>query len=223
MNKSTTIHDVNLPWEKLKRVGVEGLQDEELLSIIIKSGYNHLDALEFSQKILRSHPISKLMNMGRDQLIRLKGITETKANLIISAFELSRRALNQGMGIAPSITCPADAAGMVADIKDCHKEHFIALFLNARNQVIHREQVSVGSLNASLVHPREVFAPAIGSSAASVILAHNHPSGDVTPSREDIELTRRMMQAGDIMGIEVLDHVIVGKEKFISMKEANII
>ena len=98
----------------------------------------------------------------------------------------------------------------------------MALFLNARNQVICRENVSVGSLNASLVHPREVFVPAVGSSAASVILAHNHPSGDVTPSREDIELTRRMVQAGEIMGIEVLDHLIVGSERFLSMKEANV-
>ena len=98
----------------------------------------------------------------------------------------------------------------------------MAVFLNARNQVICREDVSVGSLNASLVHPREVFVAAVGSSAASVILAHNHPSGDVTPSREDIELTKRMVQAGEIMGIEVLDHLIVGQERFLSMKEAGL-
>ncbi len=111
---------------------------------------------------------------------------------------------------------------MLTDIKDQRKEYFIALFLNARNQVIHKEVVSVGSLNASLVHPREVFAPAINSAAASVILAHNHPSHDVTPSREDIDLTRRMVQAGDIMGIEILDHMIIGGERFLSMKESNL-
>ena len=110
----------------------------------------------------------------------------------------------------------------IRHIRDLRKEHFVAIFLNARNQIIKTETISVGSLNASLVHPREVFAPAVGISAASVILGHNHPSGDVTPSREDIELTRRMVQAGEIMGVEVVDHLIVASDKFLSMKEANV-
>ena len=107
-------------------------------------------------------------------------------------------------------------------IRDLKKEHFVAIFLNARNQVIKTETISVGSLNASLVHPREVFAPAVGISSASVILGHNHPSGDVTPSREDIDLTKRMVQAGEILGVEVVDHLIVGSDRFLSMKEANV-
>ncbi|MBT3601745.1 MAG: DNA repair protein RadC [Candidatus Latescibacteria bacterium] len=216
------VADVDLPREKLERLGAEALRDEELLAVLLRTGYEGRNVLDISQGVLRKYPIPQLMDLGFEALTQIKGVGRAKAAGLVAGFELAKRGLNQGMGIAPSITCPADGAGMLADIKDHRKEHFIALFLNARNQVICREDVSVGSLNASLVHPREVFAPAVGSAAASVILAHNHPSGDVTPSREDIELTRRMVQAGDIMGIEVLDHLIVGAERFLSMKEANL-
>jgi len=216
------IADVDLPREKLEHLGVEALRDEELLAVLLRTGYEGRNVLEVSLRILEKYPIANLMALDFVALTSIKGIGRAKAAGLVAGFELAKRGLNQGMGIAPSITCPADGAAILADIKDRRKEHFVALFLNARNQVICREDVSVGSLNASLVHPREVFAPAVGSAAASVILGHNHPSGDVTPSREDIELTRRMVQAGDIMGIEVLDHLIVGSERFLSMKEANL-
>lgn len=216
------VAEVDLPREKLERLGVEALRDEELLAVLLRTGYEGRNVLEVGRQILEKYPIAQLMALSLEELTQIKGIGRAKGAGLVAGFEMARRGLNQGMGIAPSITCPADGAAMLADIKDRRKEHFVALFLNARNQVICREDVSVGSLNASLVHPREVFAPAVGSAAASVILGHNHPSGDVTPSREDIELTRRMVQAGDIMGIEVLDHLIVGRERFLSMKEANL-
>ena len=126
------------------------------------------------------------------------------------------------MGTEPSITSSADVLPELRHIRDLKKEHFVAIFLNARNQILKVETISVGSLNASLVHPREVFSPAVGISAASVILAHNHPSGDVTPSKEDCDLTKRLVQASQIMGIEVVDHIIIGSDRFISMKEANV-
>lgn len=216
------VADVDMPREKLERLGPEALRNEELLAILLRTGYEGKNVLEVAGTILRKHSPEKLLEMDLESLTRIKGIGRAKAAGLVAAFELSRRALNQGIGIAPSISRPVDVVSMVADIKDRRKEYFVAVFLNARNQVICRETVSVGSLNASLVHPREVFFPAVGSSAASVILAHNHPSGDVTPSKEDIELTRRMAQAGEIMGIEVLDHIIVGPERFLSMKEANL-
>ena len=216
------VAEIDLPREKLERLGAEALRDEELLAILLRTGYEGRNVLDISQRIIRRYPVETLVDLDLASLTSIKGVGRAKAAGLIAGFELARRGLNQGMGIAASITSPADAVGLLADIKDRRKEHFIALFLNARNQVICREDVSVGSLNASLVHPREVFAPAVGSAAASVILAHNHPSGDVTPSREDIELTRRMVQAGEIMGIEVLDHLIVGAERFLSMKEANV-
>ncbi len=216
------VADVDMPREKLERLGPEALRDEELLAILLRTGYEGRNVLEISRGIIKRYPVNKLVEMDLKNLTTIKGIGQAKAAGLVAGFELAKRGLNQGIGIEPTITSPVDVLGFLTDIKDRRKEYFVALFLNARNQVICREDVSVGSLNASLVHPREVFAPAVGSSAASVILAHNHPSGDVTPSREDIELTRRMVQAGEIMGIEVLDHLIVGSERFLSMKEANV-
>ena len=216
------VADVDMPREKLERLGPEALRDEELLAILLRTGYEGKNVLEVAEAILRKHSSADLMEMGLESLTQIKGIGRAKAAGLIAGLELAKRGLNQGMGIAPSISRPSDVVGLLADIKDRRKEHFVAFFLNARNQVICREDVSVGSLNASLVHPREVFAPAVGSSAASVILGHNHPSGDVTPSQEDIELTRRMVQAGEIMGIEVLDHIVVGSERFLSMKEGGV-
>lgn len=216
------VADVDMPREKLERLGPEALRDEELLAILLRTGYEGRNVLEISRGIIKRFPVNELVDMDLKNLTTIKGIGRAKAAGLVAGFELAKRGLNQGIGIEPSITSPVDVLGFLTDIKDRRKEYFVALFLNARNQVICREDVSVGSLNASLVHPREVFAPAVGSSAASVILAHNHPSGDVTPSREDIELTRRMVQAGEIMGIEILDHLIVGSERFLSMKEANV-
>jgi len=220
--KIAGVAEVDMPREKLERLGTEALRDEELLAVLLRTGYEGRNVLEISKEVLLVHPIAELVEKDFAVLTEIKGVGRAKAAGLVAGFELARRGLNQGMGIAPSISRPSDAVGFLADIKDRKKEHFVALFLNARNQVICREDVSVGSLNASLVHPREVFAPAVGSAAASLILAHNHPSGDVTPSREDIELTRRMVQAGEIMGIEVLDHLIVGAARFLSMKEANL-
>lgn len=202
--------------EALMRYVGESLPDQKLLAELL-----NMDVDE-AQALLRQHPLETLPNLEPKALTKVKNMTEARVARLIAAFELSRRALKVELGISPSINRPADVIPYITDIRDQMKEHFVALFLNARNQVIRREDVSVGSLNASLVHPREVFAPACNSAAASVILAHNHPSGDVTPSREDIELTRRMVQAGEIMGIEVLDHVIIAAKRFLSMKEANL-
>jgi len=121
-----------------------------------------------------------------------------------------------------SMTCPADVAGLLEEEKRADRERFVCFHLNARNQIMSKDVVSIGTVNASLVHPREVFKTALLNNAVSVIVAHNHPSGNVTPTREDIELTRRLAQAGDVLGIELLDHIIVGPERFLSMKEANL-
>ena len=177
------------------------------------------DLLPVIESLLADFP-GELLDL--EGLTGIKGIGRAKGAGLVAGFEFARRALKLGMGIAPPISHPCDAVGLLADIKDRRKERFVAIFLNARNQMICREEVSIGSLNASLVHPREVFMPAVGSAAASVILGHNHPSGDVSPSREDIELTRRMVQDGEIMGIEILDLIIVGAERFLSIKEANL-
>ena len=137
----------------------------------------------------------------------------------MAAFELARRGLHKGLGVQPIVSCPADTLPLLTELKGQRREHFLCLYLNARNQVVHKEVISIGSLSASIVHPREVFQVAVTRVAASIILAHNHPSGDVTPSKEDIELTRRMVEAGGIMGIDILDHIILSESDFLSLKE----
>ena len=225
------VYEIEQPIYKIQENGAESLPDEELLALVLRMPQrNGSDVLAKLRSFLRKNPLQTLTDFQLEhppgQIVNreIVGKDLTKAQLLTlkAVIEFARRVLNQGMGMDPPITSPADALPELRFIRDLKKEHFVAVFLNARNQVIKTSTISVGSLNASLVHPREVFAPAVGISAASVILGHNHPSGDVTPSKEDIELTRRMVQAGEIMGIEVVDHLIIGSDKFLSMKEANV-
>lgn len=214
---------VKKPRERLIEKGPEALKDSELLAILLGSGYKGKNVLEVAKQILSSHSPEKLVNISFDKLRKLKGIGQAKACLIKAAFELSKRALKVEEDILPIIKTPKDVLNAVANIRRNKKENFVVLYLNARNQVIHKETISIGSLNASIVHPREVFQPAVSKLAASIILAHNHPSGDTTPSDDDIQLTKRMVKAGEIMGIEVLDHVVVSEKEYLSMKDERII
>lgn len=214
---------VKKPRERLIEKGPEALKDSELLAILLGSGYKGKNVLEVAKQILSSHSPEKLVNISFDKLRKLKGIGQAKACLIKAAFELSKRALKVEEDILPIIKTPKDVLNAVTNIRRNKKENFVVLYLNARNQVIHKETISIGSLNASIVHPREVFQPAVSKLAASIILAHNHPSGDTTPSDDDIQLTKRMVKAGEIMGIEVLDHVVVSEKEYLSMKDKGII
>ena len=225
------VYEIEQPIYKIQENGAESLPDEELLALVLRMPQrNGSDVLAKLRSFLRKNPLKSLADFQLEhppgQIVnrQLIGNDLSKGHLLTlkAVLEFSRRVLDRGMGMDTPITSPADALPEIRHIRDLKKEHFVAIFLNARNQVIKTDTISMGSLNASLVHPREVFAPAVGISAASVILGHNHPSGDVTPSREDIELTRRMVQAGEIMGIEVVDHLIVASDKFLSMKEANV-
>ncbi len=214
---------VKKPRERLAEKGVDALKDWELLSILLQSGYRGTSVLKLSKRVLTQHPLKELTEMPLGELEKLKGIGRAKACVIRAAFALSRRAFMLDDGLLPSVKTPQDAVDQVAEIRRLKKENFVLLCLNARNQVIHRETVSVGTLNASLVHPREVFQIALERSAASIILAHNHPSGDSSPSEEDLEITRRMVEAGQVMGIEVLDHIIVGTRGHTSLKEEGVL
>ena len=232
MYRINGVHEVEQPFYKIQRNGPESLPDEELLAMVLripqrKDAPNVLARL---RSFLKHNPLRSLADIQltesgdqmKNKLFIGKDLNKSQLLTLKAVIEFASRVLNQGMGLDPHITSPVDVLPELRHIRDLKKEHFVVVFLNARNQIIKTETVSVGSLNASLVHPREVFAPAVASSAASVILGHNHPSGDITPSREDIELTRRMVQAGEIMGIEVVDHLIVGSDRFLSMKEANV-
>ena len=231
MYKIIGVHEIEQPIYKIQQRGAESLPDEELLALVLRIPQrDDSNVLAKLRGFLRRNPLQSLADFQLEtppgQIINreLKGNDLTKAQLLTlkAVIEFARRVLDRGMGTEPSITSPADVLSELRGIKDKKREYFVAVFLNARNQIIQKEIVSVGTLSSSLVHPREVFSPAVATSAASVILAHNHPSGDVTPSREDIELTRRIVQAGEIMGIEILDHLIVGSDRFLSMKEANV-
>ncbi|MBU4057038.1 DNA repair protein RadC, partial [Patescibacteria group bacterium] len=146
-----------------------------------------------------------------------------KACLLLAAFELTKRALDVEDNNLPMINSAKDAVAQLQELRTAKKEHFVVLYLNARNQLIQKETISIGTLNASLVHPREVFKPAIDCLASSVILAHNHPSGDSEPSEDDLDLTKRMVEAGKILGIEVIDHVIISNSNSFSFKDKNLI
>ena len=212
----------DMPRERLARHGVEALKDQELLAILLGTGYRGQNVLELARTMLEAHPKEALMEMASDELSRLKGVGKAKASLLVAAFELARRALNKGLGARPVISCPTDTVPLLTDIREQRREFFLCLYLNARNQLLHKEVISIGSLSASIVHPREVFQVAVARSAASVILAHNHPSGDASPSKDDIELTRRLVKAGEIMGIEILDHIVISSIDFVSLKERGV-
>ncbi len=217
------ISSKELPRQRLLRLGVEALKDHELLAIILGTGFKGYPMLTLAHNILASHSKGDLLGLDVATLSRHAGMGEAKASLLLAAFEFARRALDQGLGILPVIVRPIDTVALVVEIKDQRKEHFLGLFLNARNQVIHKEVISIGSLTASIVHPREVFQVALNHTAASIILVHNHPSGDVSPSKEDIALTQRLVAAGEIMGVEVLDHIIIGSSEILSFREQGIL
>ena len=203
------------PNDQLERMGPQAVKDIALLGYAIGND-------DRAEQIMADYSKESLVDMDLEQLCRL-GLSRTKAKTLIAAFEFARRGLHKGLGVRPVVSAPGDALSLVMDIKDQQREHFKTLFLNARNQIVHSEMTSIGSLSSAIVHPREVFGWAVQYHAASVILAHNHPSGDVSPSQDDINLTRRLVQAGEILGIDVLDHLIVGHDDFISMKERGLI
>ena len=224
--KYLTIRDmprVKKPRERLIEKGPEALRNPELLAVLLGSGYKGKNVLEVARRILADYPPEKLKDIPFSHLRKMKGIGPAKACLLKASFELSKRAFGVEKDTFPIIKSPKDVANIVMHIRKNRKENFVVLCLNARNQLIHKETIAIGTLNASIVHPREIFQPAISSSAASIILTHNHPSGDTTPSDEDIKLTKRMIKAGEIMGIEVLDHVIVSEKSCLSMKDRGLI
>ena len=162
------------PNDRLERLGPQAVKDIELLGYAIGNE-------ERAEMILNDWPKENLIDMDLEAVCRL-GVSRKKAKVLIAAFELARRSLHKGLGVRPVISAPADSLHYLTHIKDEQREHFITLYLNARHQIVHQETTSIGSLSSAIVHPREVFRLAVEHSAASVILAHNHPSGDVSPS-----------------------------------------
>jgi len=212
---------VERPREKLMQYGPERLSNSELLAILLRSGKKGENVVDFSSKILRKFGTKELPNLTFDDLRNYPGLGPAKACEIVACFELGKRVLKDKK--AQIYLEPKEVWKELKDIRNYKKEHFVIFYLDSRNQEIKREIISVGSLNANLVHPREVFEPAVRNLVAQVILAHNHPSGDPEPSEDDLEITKRLVEAGKILGIEVVDHVIVANNGFLSFKEKNLI
>jgi len=212
------------PREKLIRYGPDVLRIPELVSIILNTGYRDENVLELSQRIIKeygSKAIASEKNVGR--IMETLGIPIVKACQIVACFELGRRFFQEQPGKMPAIRGPEDVFIYLEDMKKLKKEQFRGLYLNARNKVIHDEVISIGTLTANLVHPREVFQPAIEYLACGVIVAHNHPSGDPDPSEDDLEITRKLASVGKTMDIELLDHIIIGSKRYVSLKEKGIV
>lgn len=222
--KSFTIRDLpaaERPRERLQQFGVEALSAQEILALILGRGISGESVTVTAQRLLkRFGGIKGLADATVEELSQVKGIGLAKAAQIKAAFELGKRLESYpGTGKQPVLTNTAEVVSLVQGrLRGKKKEHFLALLLDTRGQLIRIAEVSVGSLDSSIVHPREVFKEAISASAASVIFVHNHPSGDTEPSKDDIGLTKRLAEVGGIMGIDVLDHVIVSDHGYLSLK-----
>lgn len=221
MSKIKDLPKIERPREKLEKYGPERLSNSELLAILLRTGTKGINVIEMSNKILKKFSNDGLVKATVKELKNTFGLGVAKACEITACFELSRRLLQNKQSAL--LLSPKDVWDELKDIRDNKKEHFVIFFLDTRNQEIKREIISIGSLNANLVHPREVFEPAVRYSAAQIIVAHNHPSGNTEPSQEDLVITKRLVEAGKILGIEVVDHIIVAKDRLLSFKEKQLL
>ena len=221
---SMTIHDLPVserPRERLQRLGVEALSAQEILAVIMGRGIAGESVMVTAQRLLRRFGgLKGIAGALLEELSQVKGIGLAKACQIKAAFELTSRVESYvEKADKPLVKTPEDVTALVqGKLKGKKKEYFLAVMLDTRNQLIRVAEISVGSLDSSIVHPREVFKEALSASAAAVIFVHNHPSGDTEASEDDIMLTKRLAEAGEIMGIDVLDHVIVGDKSYLSLK-----
>lgn len=202
---------VDMPREKLEKYGPGKLRDHELLAILFGSGIKGLNVLELSKRILRKVEKIGIEKISFEDLIEERGLGKAKALQVIALLELGKRLTTKER---PEILSPEDVWKLCADFRESKKEHFVAFYLDTQGKVIERQIVSIGTLDASLVHPREVFEPAVSLHAASIIIAHNHPSGSLEASPEDVEITKRLIHAGKILDISIIDHMVVTKDKW---------
>ncbi len=213
------------PREKLKALGAEALSNAELLAILLRTGSDRESALQLAVRLLSlGGGLRELPGLSLEDLQELRGVGPAKAAQLKAALEIGRRLATMPPDQAERITSPQRAAALfMEELRYKKKEHFMIMLLNTKNHLLSREEISIGSLNASIVHPREIFKIPLRKSAASIILVHNHPSGDPSPSQEDLEVTRRLVEAGNLLGIAVRDHLIIGDGCYFSFKEKGLL
>lgn len=208
------------PRERLLKYGPEALSNAELLAIILRTGTQKENIINLCSRIFSEYNLKQLSQANVSKLMEIHGIGTAKAAQIAAVFELARKL--EGFTDEPKrkIRSPADVYSILyPKMREQKREKLVALLLDTKNQVLREEVISIGSLNANIVHPREVFKAALLESCASVILSHNHPSGDPTPSREDIAVTEKLVEGGKLLGIDVLDHVVIGDGRYVSLKD----
>ena len=225
---SFTVRDLprpERPRERLQKLGPDALSSQELLALVIGRGIPGKSVMTIANDLMKSFGnVKGISEVTLEQLCQIKGIGLAKATQIKACFELARRENLEAEEKSFDIKNPEAVFKLInSSIKDKAKEHFKLILLNTRNQKMGISDISTGTLTTSLVHPREVFKDAISHSAASVILAHNHPSGDPEPSEEDVTITKRLVESGKLLGVEVVDHIIIGKNSFYSFREKGLI
>ncbi|KMT60847.1 hypothetical protein X560_0538 [Listeria fleischmannii 1991] len=209
------------PREKLVQHGAESLTLSELMALIIETGTKNESVISVANRIvMRFRELDSVEQATIKELQKINGIGLAKSAKIVAALEFGKRLNQQTESEKYMVKSPSDAVSIVKpELRFLYQEHFHCVFLNIKNQIIHRETVFIGSLNMSVVHPREVFRIALRVSAASLICFHNHPSGDPTPSKEDIKVTKRLAASGELLGVRLLDHIIIAQNKHLSMRE----
>lgn len=220
MTRIQDLSEDEKPKERLLKFGSQALSNTELLAIIINTGSKGQSSLQIASQILsQCHTLTQFRKLSIVELEKFTGIGRNKAVTIMAVLELSHRlAVDKPALLSEPIHSPSQIAERFnTRFKGTDQEHFILLILNTKNQIIHEQTLFIGTLNSAIIHPREVFKTALKWSANAIIVLHNHPSGDSTPSKADIETTRRLMACGEAMGIELLDHIVIGEDSFVSI------
>ena len=219
--KIKDLPEQNRPRERFLKHGPEFLSDSELFAILLRTGNKQENVIDMSNRLIAEYSLNKLFECSLKELQKIKGIGPSKAMQILTIAEIQKR-INQSKNPVKRISCAEDVFNLMHErLKDKKEEHFYVLMLDTKNNLIGEQLISKGILDSSIVHPREVFKPAIKNSASKIILVHNHPSGDPSPSQEDLEITEKLMNAGEELGIKVLDHIILGGEEWWGWKERN--
>lgn len=214
------------PIEKMVLYGKETLSNSELIAILLKTGTTKLSSLQLAERVINQNAdgLRNLANITLEELMDIDGIGQAKAATVVAAVELGKRISASEAIQRGKISCVEDVVDIFMErLRYLKKEMFEVLLLDTKGNIISSENISIGDLCSSVVHPRETFKSAIKKSAAAIIFVHNHPSGDPTPSNEDIAITKRLIEAGNILGISVLDHIIIGDGVFVSMKASDLI